>query len=183
MSEHDDELGPITQPLMQSRRTWVRGLLLGVTLLVIGGLIGSSLTVIAIKLQRDRDRFEHSRMLQRAVERITSEMALSGEQKSQINAIAALHQEILGEIQREFKKEAQTEMHSMKDEIAKVLTPDQLVHWDKNWSDIMEKSQDRIGDRDRDDRDRDRRDYGESYRERNDEFDEPYDSAKKPNGG
>lgn len=165
MSE-DEEIEPISEAMMRSRRTWLKGLLLGVALIVLGGVIGSSLTVMAIKQQRDRDRFEQSKMLPRLVERVTNDMDLSGQQKSQIDAIVLSHQRSLDDIHHEFRHEAEAEISELKEGIAAVLTPDQQVYWEKDWSKMLEKTQGQRGDRNRDDHDRDRREDDSSNQDR-----------------
>jgi Spy/CpxP family protein refolding chaperone len=135
----DTEHEHIEPPIAQSRRAWVRGALLGATLLVFGAIIGSSLTVMAIKRQRDAERREGPSRTTRLVDTLTSEMDLTEDQTEQINAIVSRHDEAMHEIFRTFRGEAQSEMQAMKDDIANVLTPEQKAYWQQRWDEQMEK--------------------------------------------
>ena len=158
MSETENEHSQLEQPAVQSRRTWVRGLLLGATLLVLGGVIGSSLTVMAINRQRDAERREGPNIPERLVRRLTSEMDLSAKQTEQIHAIVSEHHEAIRRLHEEMRPLAQNEMRAMKEEIASVLTPDQRTHWERRWKEMSEKM------RKRREQERDRRGDGPRYR-------------------
>ena len=177
MSESGNEHSPI-EPAVGGRRAWVKGTLLGVALLVMGGVIGSSLTVMAIKQQADRDRRERPNMPTRLVERLTREMDLSHEQTQQVEVIVSKRAGAIRRLHEEMRPLAQQEMRAMKEEIASILTPEQRAYWDRRWEEQSEKM------RRRREQERERRGAGlsDSDRRRRDDWKERGDSRPPDEG-
>ena len=68
---------------------------------------------------------------ERLVERLTSELQLNSEQRAQIDAILKSRRQRLDELQRDVRSRFDREQQELRDEIRKVLTPEQQQQFDK----------------------------------------------------
>ena len=68
---------------------------------------------------------------ERLVEHLTSELQLNTEQRAQIDAILKSRRQKLEDLQHDVHQRFEREQQELRDEIRKVLTPDQQQHFDK----------------------------------------------------
>ncbi|HEX2453698.1 MAG TPA: hypothetical protein VHI99_08345 [Vicinamibacterales bacterium] len=68
---------------------------------------------------------------ERLVERLTSELQLNADQRTQIDAILKARRQKLEDLQHDVHARFEREQQELRDEIRKVLTPDQQQHFDK----------------------------------------------------
>ena len=68
---------------------------------------------------------------ERLVERLTSELQLNTEQRTQIDAILKSRRQKLEDLQHDVHLRFEREQQELRDEIRKVLTPDQQKQFDK----------------------------------------------------
>ncbi|MEW6367785.1 MAG: hypothetical protein AB1714_24405 [Acidobacteriota bacterium] len=116
-----------------ARRVPWRAVLLGFAILVCGAIIGSSLTLIAVR-RALVDAYVHpEREPERAVARMKKSLRLSDEQAAKVGEIVDRHFVVLLSIRREAQPRVAKELHEMKQEVEAVLNEEQTREWRKRF--------------------------------------------------
>lgn len=121
------------QSLPQAKPPVWRGVLLGFLILVCGMVIGGGLTT-RILWKRVESNILHPRLIpERIVEHMESSLDLSPEQTEQIREIFARSFERFDELRVEMEPLVKAELDSIREEVAAVLTPEQLEKWNRRF--------------------------------------------------
>lgn len=139
------------QPLPVTRRAWLKTAALSVALLFSGAVIGSGVTVIALRRRAEDARQHPDWLSRRTVDRMRHKLDLSDEQTEEIRRIIAESRDRARTLRREHWDEAKALMETMHEDVSAVLTPEQRAEWEE-W---IRRARERTF-RKRDDRDRDR---------------------------
>lgn len=127
----------IVLPPPKPRRRWLSVLLILFVFLA-GMFAGSGLT-IAIAVHKIRMAFRHP---EQAPARITQfldrKLHLSADQSIRVQGMITEAQKHLQQIRRDVQPQVKTELDSLRDQVAGVLTPEQNLEWQRLYDDAVE---------------------------------------------
>lgn len=121
------------------RRSWARSVVLGTVLLLCGTVIGSGLTLVALKRRADEFRARPDLLSTRMLERMQADLDLTAKQKVEIEKIFADARKDASEARRRNQAQAQAFFREFQNKVAQVLTPSQQ----KEWEDWFRKARER----------------------------------------
>ena len=123
--------GENMDPLPAPGRSWLRPLAFGTVLLISGAVIGSALTVLAMRSQTERARKDPAWLSQRAAARLVHDLDLTTEQAEQVHEIFRAHHDRVRSFREQHGTMAREMFANLQTEIEEVLTPEQAEKWRK----------------------------------------------------
>ncbi len=119
------------QALPQTRRSWLKTAALSLALLLSGAVIGSGVTVIALRRRADEARRHPEWLSRRTLARMRDRLDLSDAQAEQIRQIFANTRRQAQMLRGEHRREARAIMDVMHEDVSAVLTPEQRAEWER----------------------------------------------------
>ncbi len=124
-------------------RLKTQGIMMLAVSLIVGVLTGIAVERVRVVREANRPRaFEGFRPSRRVLPPFFDELRLTDEQRAQLTAVFESRRDGTDSIMRQMIPELRSYMQSIRDEIAEILTPDQLERFDE-----LEATRGRRGDR------------------------------------
>lgn len=121
-----------TLPTRRRRAFW-RHLILSIVILVCGMMIGSALTA-RVLWTRVTDMIQHPEHVpDRIAYHIKIFLGLNDEQVKEVKEVIVVHQRRVNGLRRVLYPQMQTELDTLRDDIAAALTPEQAQRWTKHF--------------------------------------------------
>lgn len=124
----DAELDAPAPPAPKPSRVWLQ-VFLGLAILGCGMVIGAGATVL-VGRRMFSPPSRHPAQISRAITRhLSGRLDLTPQQQQQVRDIIRQHIERVNDIRNQSRRDAESELNQMRDDVAKVLTPDQARAW------------------------------------------------------
>jgi hypothetical protein len=108
----------------------------GVVILLAGMLGGAAVTLLAIRHLEPRRPLPPGHAVKLLLARLDGPLHLTGEQRQQVEPILQEHMVRLDQIQLDGQKAIAQELRLLSEQLAGVLTPDQMRLWERLFSDL-----------------------------------------------
>jgi hypothetical protein len=115
-------------PTRKSSRVWLQ-VFLGLAILGCGMVIGAGATVLVGRRLLNPPSKQPAQISRAIAGHLSRRLRLTPQQQRQVRDIIREHMERVNDLRNQSRRDAEQELDAMRDDVAKVLTPDQARAW------------------------------------------------------